>query len=115
MLAAALDESELEEEYSELLIEGWGDAVEKALEGRCISLGEERALGDCVAHFEVSVADVNGNGACTSLVQSAVIREVTEGIISWRQTLDIRIPFKLMRSEEMVWVLCDVDYLEVVP
>ena len=67
-----------------------------------------------MALLELSVADVNVNGVYTSLVQSLVFREVTEGIISWPETLDIRLPFKLMKSEEMVWVRCDVDYLEVV-
>ena len=114
-LAAALDESELEEEeYSVLLIEGWGDAVDKALEGRCITLGVERALGDYVAHFELSVSDVNANCAYTSLVQSAVFRDVTEGIVPKRQNLGIRVAFNLMKSEEMVWVLTNVDYLAVV-
>ena len=114
-LAAALDESELqEEEYSELLIEAWEAAVETALEDRVIALGEERALGEYMAHFGLSVADVNANGAYTSVVQSAAIRDVTEGIIPRRQNIDIRLPFNLMKSEEMVWVLTDVDYLEVV-
>ena len=97
VLAAALDESELEEEYSEVLIEGWEQAVEKPMEVWVISPVEERALGDYMTDLGLSVAEANASGAYTSLVQSAATRDVTEGIILWRQTLYTRLPFKLMK------------------
>ena len=58
--------------------------------------------------------ELDGNGAQTSLVQAAVIRDVTQGIVPQRQTINGRVPFNLMKSEQLVWVIQDVDYLETV-
>ena len=109
-LAAALDESELEEEeYSELFIEAWEDAVEKAMEERVSSQGEERAVEGYMAFFGLSVAWVDANGTDGRFVQSAVIQEVSEGIVPKWQEVDIRLAFELMKSEEIVWVLTNLD------
>ena len=54
------------------------------------------------------------NGTHTSAIQAAVIRDVTQGIIPQRQNIQGRIPFNLMKSETLVWVIDGVDYLETV-
>ena len=43
-----------------------------------------------------------------------MIREVTQGIVPQRQQLSGHVPFNLMKSEQLVWVIQDVDYLETV-
>ena len=63
-------------------------------------------------HFGLSAPEVNANGAHTSLVQAAVIREVTQGIIPQRQKVNGPIPFNLMKPKQLVWVIDGVDYLE---
>ena len=65
-------------------------------------------------HFALTPEQLNRNGAQTALVQAAVIRDITEGIIPQRQNIAGRIPFNLMKSETLIWVMQDVDYLEVV-
>ena len=47
-------------------------------------------------------------------MQAAVIRDVTQGIVPQRQNLHGHIPFNLMTSEQLVWMIQDVDYLETV-
>ena len=58
--------------------------------------------------------DVNGNGAHTTIVQAAVIRDATMGIIPQSQNIQRRVPFNLMKSEQLIWVIQGVDYLETV-
>ena len=55
-----------------------------------------------------------GTGALTSMVESAVIRDITEGIVPQRQNIIGRVPFNLMKSETLVWTMQDVDYFETV-
>ena len=98
----------------QLLVRAWETAVEGAIEDGVISLDEENALSRYLDRFGLTTQDVNLNGAHTSVVQAAVIRDVTQGIVPQRQTITGRIPFNLMKSETLVWVIQGVDYLETV-
>lgn len=115
-LDRAVRESNLElsgEEQKRLLVQGWEAAVEGSLEDGVLTLAEENALVCYLRHFGFSKYSVNDNGAHTSMVQSAVIREVSEGIIPDRLGDIGRVPFNLMKSEKLVWVIDGVDYYEV--
>ena len=57
---------------------------------------------------------LNRNGVQTTMVQAGVIRDVAKGLVPQRQTLSGAIPFNLMKSEQLVWVINGVDYLETV-
>ena len=48
------------------------------------------------------------------MVKAAVLREIAEGIVPQRQVVQGRVPFKLMKSETLVWIMEGVDYLETV-
>ena len=50
----------------------------------------------------------------TSLAKAAVIRDITEGLVPQKQNITGRIPFNLMKSETLVWVMEDVDYIETI-
>ena len=43
-----------------------------------------------------------------------MIRDVTQGIVPQRQRVNGAVPFNLMKSEQLVWVIQGVDYLEMV-
>ena len=114
-LSAAIRQAGLDpEETIRLLIQAWEAAVQSALEDGLVYLDEESALAKYTAHFSLTQQDLDGNRAQTSLVQAAVIRDVTQGIVPQRQNITGTIPFNLMKSETLVWVLQDVDYLETV-
>ena len=100
--------------HRQLLIQAWEVAVEGTIEDGVISLDEENALSRYLDHFGLTTQDVNRNGAHTSVVQAAVIRDVIRGIIPQRQNINGAIPFNLMKSGKLVWVIQDVDYLETV-
>ena len=98
----------------QLLIRAWETAVEGAIEDGILSLDEEAALHQYLDRFGLTASDVSANGAHTTLVQAAVIRDITMGIIPNRQNVQGHIPFNLMKSEQLVWVIDGVDYLETV-
>ena len=79
-----------------------------------LSLDEENALARYADYFSLTQQALDQNGVHTSLVQAAVIRDVTQGIIPKRQRVNGAIPFNLMKSEQLVWVIQGVDYLETV-
>ena len=97
-----------------LLVRAFEAAVEGVLEDGLLSFDEENALARYLDHFGIDQAHADRNGAQTSMVQAAVIREITEGVVPQRQNLTGRVPFNLMKSEKLVWVMQDVDYLEIV-
>ena len=101
-------------EANRLLIRAWETAVQGALEDGLLSLDEENALARYADHFSLTQQNLDQNGVHTSLVQAAVIRDVTQGIIPKRQRVNGAVPFNLMKSEQLVWVIQGVDYLETV-
>ena len=96
-----------------LLVQGWEAAVETSIEDGVLSLDEEHALNLYLDHFDLEQSDVNANGAFRSMIQSAVIREAAEGLIPERLGDIPPVPFNLMKSEQLVWLIDDVDYYEV--
>ena len=114
-LMDAIRQADLDrDETNRLLIRAWEAAVEGALEDGLVSLGEENALAKYADHFNLTQEDLDGNGAQTTLVHAAVIREVTEGIIPQRQNVTGTLPFNLMESKTLVWVMQNVDHIETV-
>ena len=83
-----------------------------SLEDGVLSLDEEAALVHYLSHFGLSVADVDRNGAHRNMVKSATIRELAEGIVPDCLGGSVQHPFNLMKSERLVWLFADVDYIE---
>ena len=114
-LEDAMQEARLDfHQRRRILIRAWEAAVEGALEDGLLSLDEENALAKYAAHFGLEQHDLDGNGVQTSLVQAEVIRDVTRGVVPQRQRVNGAVPFNLMKSEQLVWVIQGVDYLETV-
>ena len=99
-------------EQKAMLVNAWETAVDQALEDRLLSLKEENALSRYASRFNLGQQNLNANGAQTILVQAAILRDVTQGTIPDRQNFQGNIPFNLMKSEQLVWVIQGVDYLE---
>ena len=113
-LAATLEESDLSWVDQQLLLaQAWEAAVESTLEDGVLSLDKENALVRYLRHFDLSQNLVDANGAYQNMIKSAVIREAAEGLIPERLKLKTRLPFNLMKSEQLVWVIDGVGYYEV--
>ena len=114
-LALSIRQTDLGQgEANRLLIRAWETAALGALEDGLLSLDEENDLARYADHFSLTQQDLERNGVHTSLVQAAVLRDVTQGIIPKRQRVNGAVPFNLMKSEQLVWVIQGVDYLETV-
>ena len=114
-LTETLRQSNLSQgDQTKVLVQAWEAAVEGALEDGLFTLDEENALNRYINHFNLSQSQTDANGVHTSLIKAAVIRDIIEGIIPQRQNIVGRIPFNLMKSETLVWVMQDVDYIEEV-
>ena len=112
-----LDEAMLEarlepHQRQRILVQAWESAVEGTLEDGLFSFDEENALAKYAGHFGLTQQDLDGNGAQTSLVQAAVILDAAQGIVPQRQNIAGDGLFNLMKSDKLVWVIQDVDYLE---
>ena len=113
-LAKSLRDSGLpQDQQTAILVRAWEAAVEGTLEDGLINMDEENALNRYMDHFSLTQAQMDQNGVLTQVVKAAVIRDVAEGIVPDRQNIQGRIPFNLMKSEKLVWVMTGVDYLEV--
>ena len=88
--------------------------MEGTLEDELLTRDEENALNRYIDHFSLTHLQLDSNGVLTQVVNSAVIQDVAEGVVPHRQNVTGRIPFNLMKSEQLVWVMQDVDYLEIV-
>ena len=114
-LAQSLRDSGLpQSQQTAILIQAWEAAVAATLEDGLLTLDEENALNRYMDHFNLTQAQMNQNGVLTQVVKAAVIRDIAEGIVPDRQNIQGRIPFNLMKSEKLVWIMQGVDYLEVV-
>ena len=114
-LAESLSTSGLPDgQRTAILIRAWEAAVEGVLEDGLLTLDEENALYRYLDHFGISNSQANDSGVHTSIVKAAVIREITEGVVPQRQNIEGRVPFNLMKSEQLVWIMEGVDYLETV-
>ena len=114
-LAKSLGESAIPpKDRPRVLVSGWEEAVNGALDDGILPIDEEIALIRYLDHFSLSAGDVNTNGGHTKLVKAAVIREAAEGLVPQRLNVTGEVPFNLMKSEQLVWIIEDVDYREVV-
>ena len=102
------------DEHMNLLVRPWEAAVEGALEDGLFTLDEENALTRYINHFNLSQSQLDAHGVHTSLIKAAVLREIAEGVVPDRQHLTGNVPFNLMKSEKLFWVMDDVDYIETV-
>ena len=114
-LTEALRESNLsQDEQSMLLVQDWEAAVEGALEDGLFTRDEENGLTRYINHFNLSQSQMDAHGVHTSLIKAAVLREIAEGVVPDRQDIKGTIHKNLMKSEKLVWVMENVNYIETV-
>ena len=94
------------------LVRGFELAVERALDDHLLSEEEEIVLSELNEALPIPYDALDRNGAVTKLVKSAVIRDLTQGVIPQRQHIDGVVPFNLQKSETLVWVFQRVRYFE---
>ena len=95
-----------------LILVGYKEAVDQALEDHVLSAKEEHALQVLEQTFKLSDAELVKTGAKMRVIRAQVLRLINEGIPFKYPMGDINLPFILNRNETVVWLFSSVDYYE---
>lgn len=99
-------------ERTALLIKAWEVSVDQFLEDGVLDEAEEKRLVEFTNHFALSHSDLDKNGALTKTTKAAVLRDVLNGVIPQRMSVDGNIPINFQKGEQLVWAFPGSDYLE---
>jgi hypothetical protein len=101
-----------EQNIKSLITTGWEKAVTLAFEDGILSEQEETSLVELKEYFSLSQELLDKNGAFTKIVKGSVLRDILEGKIPEKMTINGNIPFNIQKSEKLIWVFQNVDYYE---
>ncbi len=87
-------------------------AIDLALDDDLLSQEEESTLGDFIKRYDLEKAKLNTNESYLRLVKAGVLRDLLEGKIPNRVALDGQLPINFQKSEQIIWVFQDVEYLQ---
>ena len=99
-------------ERKALLTKGWENSVEQFLEDGILDTTEEKRLVEFKERFALSQSELDRNGALTKTAKAAVLREVLNGVIPQRMSVDGNLPVNLQKGEQVVWAFSGCKYLE---
>jgi len=99
-------------ERNDLLIKGWENSVEQFLEDGILDATEEKRLAEFKGRFALSQSDLDRNGELTKTVKAAVLRDVLNGVIPQRISVEGNLPINFQKGEQVVWAFSGSEYLE---
>lgn len=99
-------------ERTGLLVNGWENAIEQFLEDGVLDVTEEKRLVEFTERFNLSQRELDRNGALTKTAKAAVLRDVLNGVIPQRMSINGTLPINLQKGEQIVWAFADSEYLE---
>lgn len=99
-------------ERKALLAEGWENSVEQFLEDGILDTTEEKRLTEFKERFALSQNELDRNGALTKTTKAAVLRDVLNGLIPQRMSIDGNLPINLQKGEQIVWAFSGSQYFE---
>jgi len=99
-------------EKRELLLQSWEFAVDRCLEDGILDESEEKLLLELKDRFSLSQSDLDRAGAFSRVVKAAVLRDVLNGIVPQRVTIDGNLPINFQKGEQIVWTFPNAEYLE---
>ncbi len=95
-------------------IRGFENAVKTEMGHDGITEEHEAALNTFTNALHLSQEDLDGNGAFSNVVRSAVLRQVLAGRVPERRfNLVGTLPFNFVHDETLVWVFPSATYLEL--
>ena len=95
--------------------QGWRAAVEAAMDDHFLSNQEKRALNRYRGHHNLNAQQLDSEGHFTLFRMMALLNALNEhSLVPRFDRRAVRLPFNLMKSEEMLWLFSGADYLEQV-
>ena len=107
-------------ELRSVLVQGWCGALEASMEDHALSSGEKRGLDRYRVQFGLGEADLDAGGHFEMFRMMTLLNAIVEKRVLPRYDREQaravfgRLPFNLMKSEELVWVMDGVGYMEQV-
>lgn len=95
-----------------ITIEGWCSAVESAFEDGVLTAQEESNLVEVQKSLGLTPDELDRKGAYSRVVKGAILRDVLDGKLPSRVTIQGTVPFSLMKNEQLVWLFQGVKYFE---
>lgn len=99
-------------ERKTLLAEGWENSVDQFLEDGILETTEEIRLVEFKERFALSQSDLDKNGVLTKTTKAAVLRDVLNGVIPKRVSVDGNLPINLQKGEQIIWAFPNSKYVE---
>lgn len=99
-------------ERKALLVKGWENSVEHFLEDGILDTTEEKRLVEFKDRFALSQSELDRNGALTKTAKAAILRDVLNGVIPQRMSVDGNLPINLQKGEQIIWAFPGSKYLE---
>lgn len=99
-------------EQQKLLISAWEQAVESFLDDGVLDESEETKLVQYKNYFLLNDNDLDKNGALTKTAKAGALRDLLEGKIPKRVSVDGGVALNLQKSEQIIWAFPGTEYLE---
>lgn len=99
-------------ERKAILTKGWENSVEQFLEDGILDTTEEKRLVEFKERFALSQSELDRNGALTKTAKAGILRDVLNGVIPQRMSVDGNLPINLQKGEQIVWAFSGSKYLE---
>lgn len=100
------------DELRGITIDSWCQAVETAFDDGILTVDEETALLEIQKQFDFGKDELDKNGTFTRIVKGGILRDVLEGKLPERVTVQGSMPFNFLKNERLVWLFQGVRYLE---
>lgn len=100
------------DELRGITIDSWCKAVETAFDDGVLTSDEESNLLEIQKQFDFDKDELDKSGSFTRIVKGGILRDVMEGKLPERITVQGRIPFNFVKNERLVWLFQDVKYFE---
>ena len=102
-----------EQELEAAVGEGIASAVDHFLNDNVLSEQEESSIDKYLKVLPISGEALSDLGLSQKLVKASIIRSISQGQVpDPKFTIDGNLPFLFQKSEKLIWVFQDVDYLE---
>ncbi len=95
-----------------LLVKSWEACVDQFLEDGILDENEEKRLIEFKNRFALSQSDLDKKGSFIRVTKAAVLRDVLNGFIRTRVSIDGDLPINLQKGEQIVWAFPNSQYLE---
>lgn len=94
------------------LVEAWRQAVDRFLEDGVLDEKEESRLVAYKEFFALHDSDLDYKGHLTKTVKAAVLRDLMEGKLPTRVSIEGNVALNLQKNEGIIWAFPNTEYLE---